>query len=142
MDTDKSRDDVALGLMAAGVVRGKVGMFRPLSMLSLIRLQQVGCPVYELVMQGQPMARDDARAFVLYAWVHAAPEDEVGRVLPLGVAAAQEEAEVWAAGQSPALLLAAALEVKERVAEAVAMMAEVLPEPGAKPGKNVPGRQC
>lgn len=144
MNEHDTRDEMALGLMAAGVgtADGGADVFRPLSMLSLVRLQRLGCGVYDLVMLGKPLARDDSRAFLEYAWVHAAPEAEVAAALTGGQDAARAAVDGWAAGQCPALLMRAALEVRQEVERCVAMMAEVMPERGGRTSKNVPGRRC
>lgn len=143
MNEHDTRDEMALGLMAAGVsVAGGAVVFRPLSMLSLVRLQRLGCGVYDLVMLGRPLARDDCRAFLEYAWVHAAPEGDVEAALAGGGEAARAAVDSWGAGQSPALLMRAALEVRQEVERCVAMMAEVMPERGGRVSKNAQGRRC
>ena len=141
MNAEMTRDETALGLMAEGT-QEKSGRFRPLTMLSLIRLQQVGCGVYDLLLKG--VALDSSRTwdFLLYAWVHAAPQEQVTAMTELGREAAVEAAERWAEEQCPALLPCAVLEVRRQVEQCVAMMAEVLPEPGGRGRKNAPGRRC
>lgn len=136
---ENNRDEVALGLMAEAV--DPSGRFRPLSMLSLVRMQQLGCGVYGLVMFGEPLPADDGRAFLEYAWVHAAPEADVAAALRGGRAAGAAAVDAWAAEQDAALLLAAGLEVRRQVERCVAMMAEVVEDVGGG-SKNVPGQRC
>ena len=137
-----TREETALGLMAAGAETQERAVFRPLSMLSLIRLQQVGCGVYDLLLKGEALDAGRTMDFLLYAWVHAAPPLRVERAAAEGREAAQKAAEAWAAEQRPAMLPQAVLEVRQQVESCVKMMAEVLPEPGGRAEKNAPGRQC